>query len=396
MMEAVIVGSGVLGLSTAYHLAKRRFGRVIVLEKGPIGDGSSSRAAGIITELLWTETGVRARKKSLQLFRELSQELDGYQFQRTGALNLFDSASWLEQRPLIPLYERLQAPFEIIGAEEIHRRWPALFPREDYIGLFDPEGGYSEPDEYIPALAQRCKELGVEIREWCMVDEFVREGGRITGVRTSEGLIRADAVICTVYAWTAQLMQSVGERLPVKCFVHQRYLTQPFVTSVDVPAVNAHPLGGYIRPASGNRLLCGVETSDRLEFQVPTLDFRLSSLTVNPELTATLRQNLSGLLPAVKGSIWETERVGLLTFSSDGEPILGPVEKLPGLYVAVAFHSGGFAYNPVAGMLLAEFVAEGRTSIDVGAFSLSRFQPEDVDEFLASTIAQKDVEQRRH
>src|SRR6478609_582557 len=82
----VIVGGGVIGLSTAYHLARKRYGKIILLDKGPVGDGSSSRAAGIITGLLWSEPGVLARKKSLQLFRELSEELDGYRFQDVGCL----------------------------------------------------------------------------------------------------------------------------------------------------------------------------------------------------------------------------------------------------------------------------------------------------------------------
>ena len=87
---AVIIGGGVIGLSTAYHLARRKFGKVILFDKGPVGDGSSSRAAAIITGLLWSETGVMARKRSLELYRELSRELDGYRFHDVGALNLFD------------------------------------------------------------------------------------------------------------------------------------------------------------------------------------------------------------------------------------------------------------------------------------------------------------------
>src|SRR5215210_8705751 len=110
----VIIGGGVSGLSTAYHLARKDFGRIIVLEKGPVGDGSSSRAAGIITGLLWSETGVLARKISLARFPELSDELDGYQFQAVGCLNLFDPVGWAARTELLPLYERLGAPFEIV------------------------------------------------------------------------------------------------------------------------------------------------------------------------------------------------------------------------------------------------------------------------------------------
>ena len=69
---AIIIGGGVIGLSTAYHLARKNFGKIIVVEKGTVGEGSSHRAAGIITGLLWSDTGVLARKLSLQRFRELS------------------------------------------------------------------------------------------------------------------------------------------------------------------------------------------------------------------------------------------------------------------------------------------------------------------------------------
>jgi glycine/D-amino acid oxidase-like deaminating enzyme len=182
----------------------------------------------------------------------------------------------------------------------------------------------------------------------------------------------------------------------MKCFVHQRYLTAPLAAAPDLPAVNANPLGGYFRPAAGNRLLCGIETGDRLEYRVPSPGFHLSSLTVDPELKARVKRDFSKLLPALRESEWESERVGLLTFSSDHEPILGPVETLPGLFTGLCFHSGGFAYNPVAGMLLAEYVCTGRTSIDISAFSPSRFAAEEVERFLGITIAQKDVPRWRH
>ena len=268
--KVIVIGGGVIGLSTAYHLARKRFGRVVVFDKGPVGDGSSSRAAGIITDLLWSEPGVRARKKSLELYRELSQELAGYRFQDVGCLNLFDAPSWKERERLLPLYTRLSVPYEILDGPEMRRRWPDLDPGEGLIGLHDPLGGYSEPDEYIPALARRNRELGVEIREREKVTGFALRNGRVAGVRTAAGTEEADAVIATVYAWTKHVVEPLGLRFPVKCFVHQRWITEALPAPPAIPAVNANPLLGYVRPATGGRLLAGLETPERPQYEVPS------------------------------------------------------------------------------------------------------------------------------
>jgi sarcosine oxidase subunit beta len=393
--QVIIVGAGVTGLSAAYHLARRR-ARVLVLEKGRVGSGSSSRAAGIITGLLWSETGVLARRRSLELFRELSDDLAGYRFQDVGCLNLFDAASWPERKALLPLYDHLDAPYEILPAAEMQRRWPALAVPEEQIGLYDPLGGYSEPDEYLPALARRCRELGVEIREGIGAEGLALRGGRVCGVRVLGGELGADAVIYAVYAWTLALGTPDGLRPPVKMVAHQRYLTAPLANPPSLPAINANPLGGYVRPASGGRVLAGVETPEREEIRVSDRNFELHTVAAPPGLREGLGQRFGGLVPALAGAAWEEERVGLLTFSMDGEPLLGPVAVLPGLYLGVAFHSGGFAYNPVVGELLAELVIDGQTRLNVEAFSPNRFSAAEIESYLSATVTQRNLVRRRH
>jgi len=396
----IIIGGGVIGLSTAYQLARKKAGRIILLEKGPVGDGSSSRAGGIITGLLWSETGVLARKISLALYRELSEDLPGYRFGDVGCLNLFDPPSWPERLRLLPLYDRLAAPYEILDAAEIRRRWPELTPAETDIGLFDPLGGYSEPEEYIPALAQRCRELGVEIREGVQVTGFIQRNGRVTGVTTTTETMEGDAVVCTVHTWANQLLAQLGWPAPFKAFVHQRYVTQPLSADpqamIHLPAINANPYNGYIRPARGHRLLAGGETAWREEFRTPAPDFHMSALTVPGTVPVKLAADLTPLVPRLGQTQWETEKVGLIAFALDGEPLLGPLAQLPGIYLGCAFHSGGFAYNPAAGLLLAEFVADGRTQIDVSTFSPDRFAPAEVTDYLATTVAQEAAVRRRH
>jgi sarcosine oxidase subunit beta len=278
----------------------------------------------------------------------------------------------------------------------MRERWPAIHPPDDFIGLYDPLGGYSEPDEYIPALANRCRHLGVEVLEWTCIDTILTTSGRIRGVQTASGLIEADAVVCTSYSWTNKLMETIEMQLPVKAFVHQRYVTRPLREAVNIAAINANPLFGYVRPAAGKRLLLGIETADRQEWKVDSFDFHMKKLSADPQLRATLMDTFALVLPALADTQWESERLGLLTFSIDNEPILGPIRALPGLFVGVAFHSGGFAYNPVSGMLLAQFVTNGQTRIDVSAFSPDRFDRDETARYLETTVKQKDAGSRRH
>ncbi len=394
----IIVGGGVIGLSSAYQLARRGVTRVTLLEKDAVGAGASSRAGGIITGHLWSKTGIEARKISLRLYQELSEQLRpyGYQYQAAGCLNLFSPEEWLERKKLLPLYRECKLPYEILDAAEIHKRWSLLTPADDMTGLFDPLGGYSEPDDYIPALAQHCRALGVDIREGATVTEFVKERERIIGLIADGELLAADQVICCVHSWTNRLLAEVGVQLPMKSFVHQRYLTAPLEKTPPLPAVNANPYEVYLRPAKDNRILVGGETADRPEQETAALAFDMNELRAPRGFSNSLRGKVQSLMPAIAQYPFQEERVGLIAFSMDGEPILGVVPEAPGLLVGTAFHSGGFAYNPVAGKLLADLATEGETELDIVAFSPDRFSPTAADAYRNTKLRQKQAFSRRH
>lgn len=396
----IIVGGGVIGLSAAYHLAQRNAGRVILIDKGAVGDGASIRAAGIVSGHMWVEAGIEARKIALRRFRELSDELDGYQFQDVGCLAIFDKPSWADREKLLPMYDQMGLDYDVLDAAAMHERWPQLTPSDDLMGLHDPYGGYSEPDHYVPALANGARNLGVEIREHEAVTGFINRGGRIVGVSTASGDVQGDAVVCTSHVWSQLLIGTLGWQLPLKNFVHQRFVSKPLATPVQLPATNAIPLGGYIRPHYGGRLLVGLESGELEEFRVQDMDFAMSSMSAPPDFGARAIENLLPVAPMLADVTWESERVGVLCFSRDGEPVLGPVAQLPGLFIATAFHSGGFAYNPAAGYLLAELVADGKTSIDISRFSPDRFEGTDVADWVSHTVTQEQYSQgflrRRH
>jgi sarcosine oxidase, subunit beta len=395
--HAIIIGGGVTGLSTAYHLKRLGYGDVTILEKDSIGAGSSSRAAGISTGLLWSKTGILARKTALRRFREMSRELTGYVFHNEhGCLGLFSPESWPAREALLPLYDEWDVPYQILSAAEIRRRWPMLNPPDGYLGVLDPLGGYSEPPEYLAALTAKLKQLDVRIVQGATVDGIETKAGRAIGVRTEGRVVTGDAVVVANYAWVLPLLQTAGIAIPAKTFLHRRFVSQPMATPFVAPPVNADPFFGYVRPADGNRILLGAETPDVDDIKLTDFRYRYEQLEDDPALRDEVVARFTDFVPALNGLEWESRKVGLLSFSMDGEPILGPFGDVEGLFVGVCFHSGGFSYNPASGYYLAEFVAKGETSIDLTAFSPDRFVADETAAYLASTVPQRHAARRRH
>ncbi|MEQ1769560.1 MAG: FAD-binding oxidoreductase [Devosia sp.] len=395
--HAIIVGGGVTGLSTAYHLKRLGYGDVTVFEKDTIGAGSSSRAAGISTGLLWTKTGILARKTALRRFREMSRELSGYTFHNEhGCLGLFGPELWPGREALLPLYDEWDVPYQVLPADEIKRRWPMLNPPDDFLGVLDPLGGYSEPTEYLGALTSKLAQTGVRIATGAVVDQIETRNGRAIGVRTGGRIVQADAVVVANYAWVLPLLKTAGLSIPAKTFLHRRFVSVPLEQPFVAPPVNADPYSGYVRPAAGNRILVGAETPDLDDIKVEDFRYRYEQLEDDPKLRDEVVDRFTDFVPAMRGLEWDTRKVGLLSFSMDGEPILGPFAGIERLYVGVCFHSGGFSYNPASGYYLAEFVNKGETSIDLTAFSPDRFAAAETVAYVASTVPQRDAARRRH
>jgi glycine/D-amino acid oxidase-like deaminating enzyme len=190
----------------------------------------------------------------------------------------------------------------------------------------------------------------------------------------------------------------------LKAFVHQRFVTTALESTINIPAVNANPQGGYLRPASGNRILVGGGTdpnnhpnnSHGEEVRVTSLGYSMESVVAPAFAKGALTRDVTPLLPRLAQTQWEFEKAGLICYSVDGEPILGPTPSYPNLFMGCAFHSGGFAYSPAAGLLLAELVADGRTQIDISAFSPARFTMSATQEYLGTDSIAGEGERRRH
>ncbi len=385
-ISVVVVGAGIAGLSASFHLAEKGVNRLFLLDKGQVGDGSSSRSAVVNDMLMSTEAATRARAISFDIFERFNDLLDDYTFHQ-GCLCLYTPAQFDAAQQLHPMQRDAGARFEVLRRPEIEARFPDLRVAEEEYGVLDLRGGYSEPDRYLPALTAKVRDLGVQIQEGQVVEEFLIEGGRVEGVRTREsGELRADAVVCTVNAWANSLLSGVGQPLPVRNFVHERYVTQPLQRPPRLPATNDDANRVYYRPTEDNRLLLGTGSRKPQQVLMPGPDFSLDSLQPSPESLPFIQQAVRDRLPLLQEVDFDYHRVGLVSYSLDFQPNIGPVEALPGLYLATNFNSGGFGYHPVAGLLVAEFIVDGKTRIDASEFSPDRFKDFDTQAYLEREI----------
>ena len=394
--SVVVIGAGVTGLSTAFHLVEKGAERVVVVDKGTVGGGSSLQAGGIVTMLLTTETEVRARKISLDLFERFSQILDGYRFHQVGCLNLVTEDAFARAQSSFDMWRQLDAQFDVLRGSEISERFPDLAAEDTDNGILDLRAGYSEPHRYVPALRAKVEDMGVEIRENEQVTGFERSGGRVRGVVTDRGPIGADATVCAVNAWTNQVLSLVGFSTPHKNFVHQRFVTKPFPEPPRLPAVNDHILECYVRPTDDNRLLVGTSVEGIGSHDMRGPDFDVSELEPHPDALPYIREHMVRRAPMLEGAEWDYHTVGLISFAYDVKPVIGPVPGVEGLFIGAHFHSGGFAYNPVSGLLVAEHVVDGGTRINTELYSPARFGEVDTAAFLATPMTNEEIGHARH
>ena len=386
-----IVGAGIAGLCTALHIKEKGVERVVVLEKDRVGSGSSSKSGAVNTMLMPTETGTRARAITMDIFERFSSILDNYSFHQVGCMFIMNQDQYRATESERQMHRRVGARFEILDRSAVAKRFPALHIEENEYGILDLRGGWNEPDTYIAALAAKVREMGVEIREQEPVEAFIQAEGGIKGVRTRTlGELRADAVVCTLNAWANSLLAGVDQPIPVHNYVHERFVTPPFAQMPAIPATNDNATQVYYRPTEDNRLLFGCNTHEPQRITRPGLDFDYAQLELNPAPAPFIKQAIRARLPLMEGVEFADHRVGLISMTADRLPNIGPVAALPGLFLGCNFNSGGFGYHAVAGLLLAEFIVEGQTRIDVTEFSPDRFKGMDVDAYLEADLGYKD------
>src|SRR5437762_7949090 len=228
--DVVIIGAGIMGASTAYHLARERFGRVIVLERETVCSGSTALASGGIRHQYANRVGVELTLQSIVTFERFADEFGvDPQFRQHGYLLLVATEEELAvARRSVALQQGLGVDVRLLTPAETAELCPYL-RTDDLLGAtYSPRDGYADPYLCTTAIAARARDLGVVVTQQAEVRGFTRRGDRVTGVVTAAGRIEARAVVVATGAWSGVVGTLAGVEIPVVPHRRHKFVTAPF------------------------------------------------------------------------------------------------------------------------------------------------------------------------
>ncbi len=382
--DVVIIGGGSHGLATAYYLAKNHgVTDVAVLEKSYIGSGAAGRNTTIIRANYRTPEGAEFYRESLKLYEGLSIDL-GFNllFSQQGHLTLAHS-----DRAMITMAERAEVnqllgiDSRVVYPDEIARLCPQLNLSPDVTwpimgALYHPPGGIIRHDAVVWGLARGADRRGVEIHPYTEVTGIERQGGRVTGVRTTRGEVACDTVVSCAAGWSSLIGEMAGVPLPITTHILQAFVTEPIKPFLEVIIVSAQ-MHVYVSQTDRGEILIGAEIE-------PYTTYKTQSTFSFLEYSARHALELFPQLERVKVL---RQWTGLCDLSPDYSPILGRTE-LEGFLVSCGWGTYGFKAAPIVGTTLAELIATGRTPALIEPFALERFYRDTlVSELAAAAVS---------
>ena len=367
--DVVIVGAGIMGVSTAYHLARRQAGRIVVLERDDVCSGSTALASGGIRHQYANRIGVELTRHSIETYERFADEfgVDPH-FRQHGYLILVTTEAELAQAERnVALQQSLGVDVRLLAPDETRRRFPYLATDDLRGATYSPRDGYADPYLATMAIAARARALGVTIRTGCEVVGFARTADGVNGVVTREGPVSAPVVVIATGAWSGVVGTLAGVDIPVTPLRRSKFITAPFsfekIPEATPFVIDPH-LGISLR-REGAGVLLGIGRREEAGSFRTELDWGLAEPLVERAV-----HRAPVLADAQLMRTWS----GLYEMTPDQTGIVSAVPGVAGLHVIAGFSGHGFMHGPIAGQLMAELIADGRAgSVDIAPLSLDRF-----------------------
>jgi len=377
----LVIGGGIIGCSTAYHLARNGERDVVVLEKAALTEGATWHAAGLVGQLRSSRNTTRMLQKSVAMYDRLEAETGmAFDWKKVGSLRLAATRErLLEAKRLTTMARSFGLEMEMISSDEAK----ALFPYIDASGLqgaaFIPSDGHVDPASLCQAIAAGARQHGAQIRQGVKVLDFELRDGRITRVMTSEGDYEVENVVMAAGMWSRELGAKLGIRVPACAVEHQYIVTEPLP---DVELVKTLPTLRdperlvYYKPDGGGRLVIGGYEEGTLPFGdggIPG-DFVRQLLPDNLDRFGPLAELAAQVTPVLNQVGIRSVINGPIPYSADGDFVMGWAPGFDNLMMATGFLYG-IAAGGGAGEMIAEWLTQGRPGLDLWPLDCRRFGP---------------------
>lgn len=375
--DVVVIGSGGLGAATAFYLAKRGTKNIALLDKHDIGSQTSPRAAGMVSCARKSELMINLIKLACQRIRSFSEDTgQPLNWVHSGSLKIARRPQDVEVIAAdVARGGRMGLDVEQISPEEAHRLNPFLQPEGICAAMRVGDDMYFDPAQVAVGFARAAQASGAMLMPRTAVTCVNIDAGKVTGVETDRGSIRAPIVVDAAGAWTRQVAEASGIRVPLVPTAQQLFVTEPLDGArADLPMVRIMDAAVYMRPCDGG-FLWGVYEEEPRFFDMSTLParFDIKDMPLDAEVLWRAAREVRAQLPILLDAKVREHRGGIPTMTADGQHIVGPAPAAQGFFFASGCNVAGLSISPAMGDALAAWIMEGQPPMDLAPLSIARF-----------------------
>jgi glycine cleavage system T protein len=375
--QIVVIGGGIIGCSTAYHLARDHKADVVLLEQGTLTSGSTWHAAGLVGQLRSSASITRVLKYSVELYKGLEAETGlATGWKMTGCLRLATNEDrWTEYRRLATTAKSFGMDMHLLTPQEVKAMWP-LMMTDDLVGAsWLPTDGQASPSDITQSLAKGARMHGAKLFENIRVTGFDIKDGRITAVKTTQGDIACEKVVNCAGQWARQVGVMAGINVPLQPVKHQYIITEKIDgLATDAPTIRDPDRRIYFKEEVGGLVMGGYEPNpqpwttgdvpDEWAFRLFDDDFDHFEQHMEQAMARIPALETAGVKQMINGPE---------SFTPDGNFILGAAPECKNMFVGAGFNAFGIASGGGAGWVLAQWVVDGEAPLDLWVVDIKRF-----------------------
>ena len=377
--RVVIIGGGIIGCSTAFHLAELGVADVVLLERAKLTSGSTFHAAGLVGQLRNNANVTQLLKYSVELYDRLEAatgQATGWKM--SGCLRLAcNEQRMIDYRRQATTANSFGLQMDILTPSECKSLWPIMDDSDVIGGCYAASDGQANPSDITQALANGARAGGVRIIEDCTVTGISINNGRVSGVDTADGSIQCEVVVNCAGQWAREVGALAGVNVPLVSVQHQYIVTEP-VTGVSstMPTIRDPDRGIYFKEEVGG-LAAGVYEPNPIPWALDGIPEGFNFTLLDPDWThfEPAMSQLIERVPALADVGVKTLVNGPESFTPDGNFIIGEAPEVNGFFVGAGFNAFGIASAGGAGRALAEWVASAEKPMDLSGVDIQRFGP---------------------